>query len=167
MRVYVGMAMAQLETLRDNGLPAPVHAHAVTPALREWYVEGDQEELEYAASVDAARDSLRLLAASPADAWRRVVVAADVPDDVVRALVLDVDDAQRSAVQLDLTLSLDAVASIHVDDVDARDDVLAAVAALPDAEAGDDDARFTVDGAEGHDLLWYDVSELDDVLRLP
>ncbi len=29
-------------------------AHAVTPAVREWYVEGDLEELEFAALTDAA-----------------------------------------------------------------------------------------------------------------
>jgi len=29
-------------------------AHAVTPALREWYAEGDEEELEYVAFTRAA-----------------------------------------------------------------------------------------------------------------
>ena len=33
-------------------------AYAVTPALREWYAEGDAEELEYAALQEAARASL-------------------------------------------------------------------------------------------------------------
>jgi hypothetical protein len=46
------------------------------------------------------------------------------------------------------------------------DDVAAAVAALPAAQAGDEDAQFTVDGADGHELAWYDVSELDDVLAM-
>ena len=28
------------------------------------------------------------------------------------------------------------------------------------AEAGDDDAQFLVDGAEGHELMWYATQEL-------
>jgi uncharacterized protein DUF6912 len=39
-----------------------------------------------------------------------------------------------------------------------------AVAALPAADSGDDDARFTVDSAEGHELLWYATQELPYVL---
>ena len=35
-----------------------------------------------------------------------------------------------------------------------------AFAALPAADKGDQDARFTVDGAEGHELLWYATQEL-------
>ena len=30
----------------------------------------------------------------------------------------------------------------------------------PAADSGDDDARFVVDGAEGHELLWYASQEL-------
>ncbi len=50
--------------------------------------------------------------------------------------------------------------SAHVDGTEAVTDVRAAVAALSAADAGDDDARFTVDGAEGHELLWYAGTEL-------
>src|SRR5580692_6659490 len=39
-------------------------------------------------------------------------------------------------------------------------DVSAAVDALGAAEAGDDDAQFLVDGAEGHELMWYATQEL-------
>lgn len=166
MRVYVGTTLERLQALRQNGFAAPVQAHAVTPGLREWYVEGDVDELEYAAASEAARDALRLLAESPSAPRRRVVVAADVPDDVVRAGGQAIDDSQRSAVRLDEPLVVDQVVSIHVDDDVAVDDVTAAAAAVPAAEAGDEDARFTIDGADGHELLWYDVTELDDVLRL-
>jgi hypothetical protein len=34
------------------------------------------------------------------------------------------------------------------------------VAALDAADGGDDDARFTVDSAEGHELQWYATQEL-------
>ena len=35
-----------------------------------------------------------------------------------------------------------------------------AVEALPAADVGDEDAKFTVDGAEGHELGWYATQEL-------
>ncbi|HET8614914.1 MAG TPA: hypothetical protein VFL94_05250 [Actinomycetales bacterium] len=166
MRVYVGTTLDALSALRANGFDAPVRARAVTPSLREWYAEGDLEELEYAASADAAHDSLRLLARSPGSRQRRVVVAADVPDATVRPEPTSVDDAERSVVRLDQPVTLDQVVSMHVDDDVALADVAAAAAAVMAADGGDDDAAFVVDGADGHELLWYDVTELDDVLRL-
>ena len=56
------------------------------------------------------------------------------------------------------------VASIHVDGKDAEPDVRAAADAVVEAAAGDPDAQFTVDGAEDHELEWYDPTELDQIL---
>src|SRR5687768_3421142 len=126
MRVYVPTTMTGLVKLLDDGsVEAPV-AHAVTPALREWYVEGDAEELEYSALTHAARASLHLLAADPAAAPRRVVVAADVVDTAARPA----PDVDRAAVRLNGPVTLRDVVSAHVDDTDAADDVRRAVAAL-------------------------------------
>lgn len=158
MRIYVGTTLDGLQALRDNGLAAPFAAHAVTGALREWYAEGDADELEYAASSAAAQQSLRALATP-----RRIVVAADVPDSTVRP---GADPDRPALVSVLAALGLAQVVSVHVDDDLAREDVAAAVRALPAADAGDDDAGFVVDGAEGHELLWYDVTELDDVLAV-
>ncbi|MEU3724282.1 hypothetical protein AB0E73_16295, partial [Streptomyces sp. NPDC031705] len=36
--------------------------------------------------------------------------------------------------------------------------------ALEAADAGDDDAQFTVDGAEDHELLWFGVQEIPGLL---
>lgn len=58
-----------------------------------------------------------------------------------------------------------AVAAIHVDGGDAVQDVAAAAEVVTEALAGDPDAQFTVDGAEDHELEWYDVTELDVLLR--
>ena len=162
MRVYVPCTLALLASAsRRGGVgPAPLAAHAVTPALRESYAQGDAEELEFSAQLHAAEDSLRLLADDPAAARRRVVLAADVPDAEVRADSRDVPSAVRLAREVPLA----RVVSVHVDEEGAVADVAAAVGALPAADAGDDDARFTVDSAEGHDLLWYDVSELADLV---
>ena len=89
MRVYLPTTLTALACLLHTGAiePAPVRGFAVTPALREWYATGDLEELEYVAMAHAARASLRLLADDPQAPRRRVVLAADVPDEeVVRRL---------------------------------------------------------------------------------
>src|SRR3954452_6698317 len=74
--------LAAVHTAREVG-PAPLAGHAVTPALREWYAGGDQEELEYAALTAAPRPSLRPLAPPPSPRRRRVVLAAEIPDQSV------------------------------------------------------------------------------------
>ncbi len=159
MRVYLPYTVSALAgLLRDVATgPAPVRGYAVTPALREWYSSGDEEELEYVAMMQAARASLRLLHADPQAAARRVVLAAEVPDEQVTGAGGFDDPA---LVQISVQVQLRHVASGHIDDPRAEADVRAAVAALPAADSGDEDARFTVDGAEGHELLWYATQEL-------
>lgn len=168
MRVYLPSTLtllAGVHAAREIG-PAPLAAHAVTPALREWYAGGDLEELEYAAMSAAARASLRLLAADPSAPCRRVVLAAEIPDDQVARPRGDADlaNGDRALVRITAPVPWRLIASGHVDDPDAVPDVTAAAAALPPPTPGDDDARFTVDGAEGHDLLWYATQELQHLL---
>jgi Family of unknown function (DUF6912) len=162
MRVYLPSTLSGLAgILRDRGLaPVPLTGYAVTPALREWYASADLEELEYAAMSDAAKESLRLLAADPDAPSRRVVIVAEVPDDAVAHAgdVMDADD--RALVRVTRPVPFDRIVSGHVDDAEAESDVRAARAAIASADAGDDDARFTVDGAAGHELLWYATQEL-------
>src|ERR1700689_936998 len=85
MRVYLASTLPGLAKILADGQvgPAPLAAFAVTPALREAYASGDDEELEYMAMLAAARQSLRLLEADPAAPRRRVVLAADVPESQV------------------------------------------------------------------------------------
>jgi hypothetical protein len=163
IRVYVPATVALLSSLRDSGElgPAPVAAHAVTPALREWYAEGDDDELEYVAFTRAAQGALRLLRHNPATARRRVVISADLPVSGVRR---GDQELGSSMVFLTAPLSLGAVAAIHLDGLGAADDVAAAADVVDEALAGDPDAQFTVDGAEDHELEWYDVSELDGLV---
>lgn len=163
MRVYLPATLTMLAAASANGayrLPEGLTAHAVTPALREWFTEGDADELEYAALLDAALSSVRALARDPGAPRARVVLAAEVPDGAVAP-----SGVSPSAVTLSAAVPLEQVVSVHVDDDDAAGAVAAAVTALPDAEAGDDDAQFAVDGADGHDLLWYDVTEIPALLR--
>jgi hypothetical protein len=162
MRVYVPTTMSGLATLlEEESVEVPV-AHAVTPALREWYVEGDAEELEYAALTNAARASLHQLAADPAAPPRRVVLAVDVADSAARPA----PDLERAAVRLAGPIALRDVVSAHVDDADAIDDVRRAVAALPAADEGDEDAQFLVDGAEDHELGWFAAQEIGPLVEL-
>ncbi len=53
---------------------------------------------------------------------------------------------------------------MHADADDAEPAVSAAADALGAADMGDDDAQFTVDGAEDHELLWYGVQEIPGLL---
>jgi len=159
VRVYVPATLPTVAGLLRVGqfLPPAARGYAVTPALREWYASGDIEELEYVAMTHAARQALRLLAADPAAPRRRVVLAAEISDGQVTAAAVGDDPA---AVAIAGPVLLRDVVSGHVDDVGAGQDVGAAVAALPAADAGDEDARFAVDEAEGHELLWYATQEL-------
>lgn len=159
MRVYLPTTLTDLGSALVTGQvgPAPVAGFAVTPALREWYASGDLEELEYVAMMQAARASLRMLHADTAAPRRRVVLAAEIadPDITVRN---GIDKPGQVSVTMPVTLS--DVVSGHVDAADAEPDIDAAAAALPAADAGDGDAKFVVDSAEGHELLWYATQEL-------
>src|SRR2546421_564762 len=72
IRAYLPATLLGLAALRERGELAPVEAHAVTPALREWYAEGVEEALEgdpdAQFTVDGAEDhELAWYAASELD----------------------------------------------------------------------------------------------------
>ncbi|GIF12548.1 DUF6912 family protein [Actinoplanes teichomyceticus] len=163
VRVYVPATVPMLAALRDEGRlgDGAMVAHAVTPALREWYAEGDDEELEYVAFTRAAQGALQLLRHDAAAPRRRVVVSADVPGS---SLVREDVELGSSTVRLPGPVHLGQVASIHVDGAEATEAVAAAAEVVEEALAGDPDAQFTVDGAEDHELEWYAVSELDELV---
>lgn len=165
MRVYVPLTLPALQDAHLAGELTPESgarlAYSVTPGLREWYVSDDSEELEYAALNRAAQASLRLLALQPDAPRRRVVLAADVPD---AGVVFDpdhgLDPGTLGEVRVESSVPLSKAAAVHMDARDAEADVAAAADALGAADMGDDDARFTVDGAEDHELLWYATQEI-------
>ncbi len=168
MRIYLPATTVVLRTLLDEGrLAGPHTAFAVTPQLREFFAlsdaDADLEELEYAALLTAARASLRLLDIDPLAPRRRVVVAADVPDDAVAAM--DDPHVERGAVRVSADVRLQDVASAHIDGADAEDDVRAAVNVVLEADLGSDDAQFVVDQAEGHELAWYASQEIGAALE--
>jgi hypothetical protein len=165
-RVYVPTTVAGLARLQQKGeLEAEpgeswIGAHAVTPAVREWYTDGDLEELEYSAMIDAADASIGLLARDPQAPRRRVVLALDVTDGA-----LSPGQGQRSAVRVSPPAGLSRVVSVHIDELESEPVIAAAADAYDTARAGDEDARFLLDEAEGCDLLWYDVTEIDDLVE--
>ncbi|MFJ9924410.1 DUF6912 family protein [Streptomyces misionensis] len=167
MRVYVPLTLPGLaEAHRTGELGAgPFLAYAVTPALREWYLSDDIEELEYAALGRAALASLRLLAADADAPRRRVVAAVDVADG---AATVDpdrgLDPAALGEVTVKVTVPLAKAAAVHVDADDAEQDVTAAARALAAADGGDDDAQFVVDGADDHELLWFATQEIPNLV---
>jgi hypothetical protein len=159
MRIYLPSTLPALATLLETaeiGQP-PVRGFAVTPGLRESYSSGDMEELEYIALLHAARASLRLLHDDPAAPRRRVVLAAEIPDEHV---VFSSGFDEPALVEVKQSVLLRHVAAGHIDEPEAIAEITAAVAALAAADAGDDDAQFIVDSAEGHELLWYATQEL-------
>jgi hypothetical protein len=169
VRVYLPATTTVLRTLVDDGrLAGPHTAFAVTPQLREFYErsdpDADQEELEYAALLTAARASLRLLDVDPTAARRRIVLAADVPDDQVAPM--DDPHVERGAVRIASDVRMRDVASAHIDGSDAEEDVRAAVNVVLEADLGSEDAQFVVDQAEGHELAWYATQELGPALEL-
>jgi hypothetical protein len=166
VRVYLPTTLPALRRLLDDGAltGAPLPGYAVTGALREWYAEGDEEELEYAALSLAARASVRLLdralVLEPGTPARRVVVVAEA------ASVEPAPDVDRAAVQVLEPVPLQRVLAVHVDDPSAQDDVRAAAEAVVAADLGSDEAAFTVEQAEGHELQWYATQEIGALLEL-
>ncbi|MCY0932012.1 hypothetical protein OTB20_38725 [Streptomyces sp. H27-H1] len=166
MRAYVPLTLPGLaEAHRAGELgPAPLRAYAVTPGLREWYVSDDLEELEYAALTRAAAASLRMISEDGTAPRKRVVVAVDVDDEAATATP-GADEAAIGQVALSGAVRLTVAAAVHVDAEEALEDVSAAVAAVPAADGGDEDARSTVEAAEDHELLWFGVQEIAGLLK--
>ena len=164
MRVYLPATSTTLRALlADEQIgAAPITAFAVTPGLREWYVDDDVEELEYAAMSEAARASLRLIDADDSAAPRRCVLAVDVDDADVSVR----DDLDRGVVRLNRSVPWSRVASVHMDEADAEGAVRAAAAAITAADLGDGDAEAVVDDAEGYELLWFATQEVGPLLEL-
>jgi hypothetical protein len=163
MRVYVPATLAMLQQLIADRV---IHARsgtafAVTPALREAYAHGDDEELAEVALGEAALASLRLLGGGVGDLPpRRVVVVADAEGVAVRP---DLDDA---VVRLAGPIDYDHIVAVYVDNAAAEEAVLAAVEVIDAADLGDEDAELTVGDAQDHDLAWYAPQELPFLLEL-
>lgn len=170
MRVYVPATLPMVARLVADGEVAAVNhtAFAVTPALREAYAEGDDDELAEVALAEAAMASIRLLAtelpdgapgSDPMARPRRVVLVAESEPVTLRP---DLDDA---VVRLGGPLRLGQLAAAYVDNAAAEPAVTAAIEVIDAADLGDEDAELTVGDAQDHDLAWYATQELPFLLE--
>ncbi|MFE1595919.1 DUF6912 family protein [Nocardia sp. NPDC058705] len=179
MRVYIPATIPILRQLVDDQelFPLGGTAFAVTPALREAYAAGDDEELAEVAMQEAARASMRLIGAERdgldevvdnegaatdpgSPVYRRAVIAADVPGAKLRP---DLDDA---VVKLSGPVTFKQIAAVHVDLADAEPQVAKAVDVIDAADLGDTDAEFVLGDAEDHQLAWYAPQEVPFLLEL-
>jgi len=157
-RVYVATTWTGLQQIvtADGIGPAPFFGHAVTRALRAAWPDGEDEELEYAATSAAAWTSLGLL--TDEDPPRRVVLALDAET------VLESDDEDPTVVEVGEVVPMRLVAAVLVDTEDAADDVAAAREAWPATLQGDADAEVVVDRCMDRDLAWFAVQEIGQLL---
>jgi hypothetical protein len=156
VRVYLPSTLAAVpDLLTERRVPAG-RGCAVTPALREWYASGEQDELEYIALQHAARLSLDLLADEVTAPRRRMVLAADVPDDAVTPARPGTSDDDPAAVAISSDIPWNRVQAVHVDDLSAVPLVRAALV-TPDDEMVQGDL-------DDVDLLWYATQELADLV---
>ena len=163
MRVYIPATLAMLSLLIADGdfQPRSGTAFAVTPALRESYAEGDDEELAEVAIAEAAMASIRLLATESDDdlPLRRAVVIADADAE-------SRPDLDTAVVRLKGRIGLDQVVAVYVDNAAAEPAVGAAIEVIDSADLGDEDAELTVGDAQDHALAWYATQELPFLLDL-
>lgn len=163
MRVYIPATLAMLSLLIADGdfQPRSGTAFAVTPALRESYAEGDDEELAEVAIAEASMASIRLLATESADdlPLRRAVVIADADAE-------SRPDLDTAVVRLKGRVGLDQVVAVYVDNAAAEPAVAAAIEVIDAADLGDEDAELTVGDAQDHALAWYATQELPFLLDL-
>lgn len=167
MRVYIPATFATLVGLNESRVitARSGYGFAVTPALREYYVEGDEEEIEHSAFLDAAEASLRLLAIGDEEQFphRRVVVSVDLDEKIITFM----PENGESVVKLSPAhISLDHVAAIHIDVEASEDATRAAVEVIDASDLGQEDAELTVGDAQDNFMAWYDPEELPFLVEL-
>ena len=195
LRVYVPATISMLRELVDQRELRAINdtAFALTPALREAYASGDDEELAEVAMGEAARASLRLLAQEreaallhaedpTAEGERPEAAGSETGEDagtdysapVYRRAVIAADvtgttlrpDLDDAVVRLSGPITYKRIASVHVDLAEAEPEVAKAVDVIDAADLGDPDAEFVLGDAEDHQLAWYAAQELPFLLDL-
>ena len=179
MRIYVPTTLDELDAVTHTSdaarwTVAPRRAHAVTKDLEAALPNDDAEALEYIAALNAADDSLALIAGRPDAPHQRVIITVEVPDAAVGPANGDAgDETVSSEVQVTSTVEDVAIVCVHVDETEAAtdiDDVLTAADEESDAESTatvGEESETALDAAlqrvTDRDLLWYDWSEIKDI----
>jgi hypothetical protein len=157
-RVYLPMTATGLRAAQAQGSfgPAPLRAHAVTPAVAE--ALDDEEEREYAALTAAALEAVALLADD--DPPCRLVAAVDVsgwePDEKG-------DDP--TAVRLAHEVPWKRLAAVLADSPDAGPTIARAVAgAAGRGESAGETQDAALEACLDHELGWFATQEVDALL---
>ena len=162
-RVYIPATYAMLAELEETGSLSARSGWGfmVTPALQDFYTEGDEEEIAYSAFLEASMASMRLLAIGDEEKFphRRVVISVDV--DATEA-----PDMGESVVKLSGPVNLEDVAAIHVDIKESEEATAKAIEVVDAADLGDEDAELTVGDAQDNYMAFYHPDELAFLLEL-
>jgi hypothetical protein len=137
----------------------------VTPALRDFYTAGDEEEIAYSAFLEASMASLRLLTIGDEEKFphRRVVISIDVDD----AAVTPRPDMGEPVVELQpAQFGTDNLAAIHVDIEESEEATAKAIEAVDSADLGDEDAELAVGDALDNFMAFYHPTELPFLVEL-
>jgi hypothetical protein len=184
MRIYVPATLDELDAVSHSAdaarwTVAPRRAHAVTKELEAALPDEDAEGLEYVAALNAADDSLALIAGRPDAPHQRVIITVEVPDAAVGPVAggdEDDDEPVASEVQVTSTVESVAIVCLHVDEAEAAADIADVLAAADEesdaettAEVGEESDTALDEALQrvtDRDLLWYDWSEIKDVPRV-
>lgn len=167
VRVFLPATFSMLAELEETGqlTARSGWGFALTPALREFYTEGDEEEIEYSAFLEASMASLRLLAIGDEEKFphRRVVISVDVDESVVTPK----PDMGEPVVALDpATITKDNLQAIHVDIEESEATTAKAIDAIDNADLGDENAELAVGDALDNFMAFYDPTELPILVEL-
>ncbi|QGU02679.1 hypothetical protein CKALI_09120 [Corynebacterium kalinowskii] len=167
MRVYFPATFSILRELKetDSFSARSGWGFAVTPALVDFFEDGDEEEFAHFAFIEAARASLRLLAIGDEEKFphRRVVITADLDDSRIE---LAPEQGEAVVKISPARIGFEEIAALHVDIETSEQATAAAIAAIDAADLGDEDAELTVGDADENFLAWYDTVELPFLVDL-
>jgi hypothetical protein len=130
-------------------LPAGVLLRTVTPGLRRQMPGVDEEDLEWEAFSEAALDALEQSVAEP-NISLRVVLSLEVPAPIVAAL----PEAGITAMESTQAAGVPVIA-VHADEPTTM--------TLLQAVAANLESQTAWQAAADADLLWYDVTEIDQI----